>query len=132
MSKMSVAMTAMWADPVKRAALIAKRNASPGNTNPERGRKISEKAKLRWADPEFKARVSAAVAKALRGRVGSPHSTPVTIDGVQYPSIAEAARKTGLARSTILKANKQPQIAADELVTDGLTATTISVRQIAV
>ena len=105
-SKTSLAMKAMWADPLKRAAFMASRASSPGYASPERGRKIAAKAKLRWADPAFRERARASMSAAQKGRKGSPHSRPVRIAGMDYPSIIEASRQLGKSRPWVVKRNE--------------------------
>lgn len=105
-SKSSIAMKALWADPVRRAAFLAQRSASPGYSSPERGRRIAEKAKLRWSNPEFKERARASMSAAQKGRKGSPHSRPVRIAGMDYPSIIEASRQLGKSRPWVVKRNE--------------------------
>lgn len=89
-------MKKRWADPLQRAVLLECRRTSMAYQN--RGEKISARAKERWATPEFKAKMALRMKDVFKGRVGSPHSTPVTVAGVQYPSIAEAVRQTGFTR----------------------------------
>lgn len=97
-------MIRRWANPIQRAALMEARNMS--QLYRERGAKISVRAKERWANPEFKERMSETMKQVYKGRIGSPHSTAVTIDGIQYPSIAEAVRMTGKSRYSIMKGLK--------------------------
>jgi hypothetical protein len=63
---LSEVMQARWDDPVKRAAFLEARAKSPGYQN--RGPAIAAKAKERWADPEYKARVSASIKASLAAR----------------------------------------------------------------
>lgn len=64
---------------------------------------VSAKAKARWADPEYKARVSAAISAGLHRR-SNPQGRAVTVDGTAYPSINAAVAATGKTRYAIVKA----------------------------
>jgi len=50
-------------------------NGRPGlPVSPERRKKISDRNRMKWADPDFKARVSAAISAARIGKPRAPHS----------------------------------------------------------
>lgn len=76
----------LWQDP----AFRAKHEGAPLDDSTKD--KISGALKDLWSDPEYRAKMMAA--HAGRG-------TPVTVKGVEYPSIAEASRLTGIPKSTI-------------------------------
>jgi hypothetical protein len=84
-----------WDDPNARAIALAKRAANPAYASPERGNRIAAAAKARWADPEYNARMRAAMAAARA--VAEPKGKSVTINGVTYPTLNSARLATGLS-----------------------------------
>ena len=65
----------------------------------------SSKMKAHWSNPEYKARVSAAISKT-NSEKPPKNSIAVVIDGVSYPSISAAMRATGRTRYQIEKATR--------------------------
>lgn len=80
-------------------------NVSEGGTQPpnwkgrkrsaENRKRNSEASRRRWANPEYKARASAAMSAAHTRKV------PCVVDGVAYPSQSAAARALGMSRQGI-------------------------------
>uniref|UniRef100_UPI0030806C94 hypothetical protein n=1 Tax=Mesomycoplasma ovipneumoniae TaxID=29562 RepID=UPI0030806C94 len=77
--------------PEEKKAAYALRNQHPNYTSPERRRKIGAALAERWKDPAFRAKMTAALKQGTAGRPG----VRVTIDGVNYHSIKQAAEATG-------------------------------------
>lgn len=94
----------LWQDPVYRQSHSG-RVLSEDSRN-----KSSKSVKMNWQDPTYRERNEAHLkSPEHRALLVAAVSKPVVIDGVTYPSNAEAARKLGIKDSTLrarIKRNK--------------------------
>lgn len=88
----SAVMKKVWAE--QREALMEARAKSEAYNSPLRAERIGAKAKERWADPEYAAKMKVALKTAMQD-FESKRFVPVIVDGIEYKSVALAARMTG-------------------------------------
>lgn len=84
----------------------AKRAAHPNYSSPERAQRIAASTRERWADPEYRERMSEQLSQKLKGRKPA-RCLRVVVDGVAYESIAAATRATGLGYRGLNKLAKE-------------------------
>lgn len=95
----------LWQDPTYRA------NHMGRELSPESIAKLSTSVKENWNDPIYRERNTAHLnSPEHRALLVAAVSKPVIVDGVSYPSNAEAARQLGIKDSTLRARLKREQL----------------------